>query len=56
MVANQSMDHPTPAEILGYTVNTILLIIAGLQGCIAIITNMITMTVYIPLCVYVSHQ
>ncbi len=34
--------YHTQAEILGFTVNTTLLVIQGLQGCIAIITNLIT--------------
>ena len=37
-----NMSHLTEAEILGFTVNVTLLVIHGLQGCIAIITNLIT--------------
>ena len=39
--ANET-SHVTQAEVLGITVNTILWTIHGLQGCVAIITNLIT--------------
>ncbi len=40
-----NISHPTDAEILGFAVNTTLLVILGLQGCIAITTNLITIIV-----------
>ncbi len=41
-MSSVNASHHTQAEILGFTVNTTLLVIQGLQGCIAIITNLIT--------------
>ncbi len=42
IAANETTSHVTEAEVLGFTVNTILLTIHGLQGCVAIIANLIT--------------
>ncbi len=41
-MSSANRTYHTQAEILGLTVNTTLLVIQGLQGCVAIITNLIT--------------